>query len=238
MISFLTYDGDKQEFLKIKTQVKELAGRLSEEKWEIQGFLKLLELKEYLSKEPLTDIMCYDVTRQEGLDYLEQVRSRYKEALLMVVADAGVSPMKYLRPAISPNSLLLRPASEQQIRAVLTETISSFMEQFVSGEGEDSFVIETREGKQYVPYSQIYYFEAREKKIFVRILDQEIGFYETMENLEERLPEYFLRCHRSYIINSKKIEKVMLSQNLVQLSSGLAAPLSRSYKRVLKDYKV
>lgn len=238
MISFLTYDTDKQEMVVIRRQVKDLAGKLSEEEWDIQEFLKLPELRQYMEKEPLADILCYDVTQKDGLSYLEQVRNQYRESLLMLVADAKISPMSYLRPAISPSSLLLRPADEAQVRSVLAETLHSFMERFESRDTEECFMVETRDGKQYIPYSQIYYLEAREKKIFVRILDQEIGFYETMENLEEKLPEEFIRCHRSYIINGKKIEKVMLSQNYVILSHDLTVPLSRSYKRVLKDYKL
>lgn len=238
MISFLTYDEDKAELASIRKQVKDLAGKLSEEDWDIREFFKLPEFQEYIKKEPLADVMCYDVTAKEGLKYLEQIRIQYREALLMVVADAGVSPMRYLRPAIAPSSLLLRPADERQIREVLLETLNSFLERFESQDMAECFVIETREGKQYIPYSQIYYLEAREKKIFVRILDQEIGFYETMENLEQNLPSEFIRCHRSYIINGKKIDKVMLSQNMVTLTGGLAVPLSRSYKKSLKDYKI
>ena len=65
---------------------------------------------------------------------------------------------------------------------------------------------------------------------------EEYGFYLTMDRLAEELPEQFLRCHRSFIVNSRKIRKIMLSQNLIGLEDGFDIPLSRSYKAVLKGF--
>ena len=96
-------------------------------------------------------------------------------------------------------------------------------------------MIETREGRTYVPLAQIYYFEAREKRIYVRLKKQELAFYETMEHLTERLPDYFVRCHRSFIVNRQRIRRVMLSKSLIELEQGIQLPLSRSYKPAFKE---
>ena len=100
---------------------------------------------------------------------------------------------------------------------------------------EETLLIETREGKTYIPLSKIYYFEAREKKIYVRLKKQEFTFYDTIEHLEESLPEGFLRCHRSFIVSRSRVQKVMLSKNLIELEDGISLPLSRSYKPVFKE---
>jgi len=92
------------------------------------------------------------------------------------------------------------------------------------------------EGKQYIPLNQIYYVEAREKKIFIRTKQEEYGFYDTIENMEKKLPENFLRCHRSYIVNMSKVTAVKVSQSLIEVQDNLQVPLSRSYKRAVKEY--
>ena len=96
-------------------------------------------------------------------------------------------------------------------------------------------LIETREGRTYVPFSKIYYFEAREKRIYVRLKKQELTFYDTIEHLSERLPDGFIRCHRSFIVNRSRIQRVMLSKNLIELEQNMEIPLSRSYKPVFKE---
>lgn len=82
----------------------------------------------------------------------------------------------------------------------------------------------------------IYYIEAREKKIFIRTKQEEYGFYDTIENMEKKLPENFLRCHRSYIVNMSKVTAVKLSQSLIEIQNELQVPLSRSYKKTVKEY--
>ena len=58
--------------------------------------------------------------------------------------------------------------------------------------------------------------------------------FSTQDNLSEKLPEQFVRCHRGFIVNKHKIKKVALSQNLIFLTDGYDVPLSRSYKSVVK----
>ena len=116
------------------------------------------------------------------------------------------------------------------------EFISSYMERKNEEHSGKSYVIESKEGRTILPYHDIYYLEAREKKIFLRTLNEEYGFYSTMEQLEKELPDTFLRCHRSYIVNMDKVEKIMLSHNQILLVHGFNIPLSRSYKPMLKEF--
>ena len=70
-------------------------------------------------------------------------------------------------------------------------------------------------------------YEARRKSVSCS--------YETMEHLTERLPDYFVRCHRSFIVNRQRIRRVMLSKSLIELEQGIQLPLSRSYKPAFKE---
>ena len=90
-------------------------------------------------------------------------------------------------------------------------------------------------GWQQIPWEQIYYFESRGKRIYARLRGEEIGFTGTLESLAETLPENYRRCHRSFIVNVEKIDRVRFAENLILLWDGLAVPLSRSYKRSMKE---
>jgi DNA-binding LytR/AlgR family response regulator len=121
---------------------------------------------------------------------------------------------------------------------VLSELIGSYCSRFKSREDEEVFLIETREGNQRVPLSQISYVEAREKKIFICTRSESFGFYDTIDHMLETLPDNFLRCHRSFIVNMDKVKKVHLSDNMIELDTGETVPLSRSCKKAVREYGV
>ncbi|MDD5862662.1 MAG: LytTR family DNA-binding domain-containing protein [Prevotella sp.] len=56
----------------------------------------------------------------------------------------------------------------------------------------------------------------------------------SMKRLEERLPSYFLRIHRSYIINLRYIKEV--SKTRVLLRDDVLLPIGELYKEAFNDY--
>lgn len=234
MVSMIVYDPHAEEMELIKKLVRQAAAVLTEEKWQMEFFTRREQVAAFLKDRPLLDLACYDVSPKGSIDDLERIRRDYQKMRLLIIADASMSPMEYIRPTILASSLLLRPISPEQAREQLMELVEQFQDQAFHGQ-EESLVIETREGRTYVPLAQIYYFEAREKRVYVRLKKQEMAFYETMEHLEERLPDYFVRCHRSFIVSRQRIRKVMLSKSLIELEQGMQIPLSRSYKPAFKE---
>lgn len=237
MISNVTLDCRPRELAVIEKIFHDEAANLSEEQWQMDFFWKPEAFLAFLEERPLVDMACLDVYADEAVDLLEGFRESYSGAWLMVIADAAMSPMKYLKPSVMPGSLLLRPADEGRIRQVIREFIQAFLEK-AKGSGADgspdTFLVENREGRIRIPYGQISYFEAREKKIFVRAGQKEYGFYDTMDHLVTLLPKGFVRCHRSYIANREKIEKIVLSKNIITMEGGLVLPVSRSYRAEIK----
>lgn len=238
MVSMAAYDENRAELEELKIVTKELAARLSEDRWSIEEFSGLKQLRTYLEGTPLLDMLMYDVTRLDARDYLRQIRKMYRRAGLLLLADKSTSPMTYMRPDIHADSLLLKPWSREQVWEVLEEFIREYLETVQSAEtmGEQFYVIDTKEGSIRIPYERIYYFEAREKKIYVCAGNEEFGFYHTIDKLTEELPGQFIRCHRGFVVNSLKIRKIMLSQNSICLADGFEVPLSRSYKADLKEF--
>lgn len=236
MITFLSFASEKRENELIRSQLGLQAAKWTDEAWSYQMFESIALLESYLSKEPLVDLVCWDVTIPGAVERLIKLRKAYRQAFLMVVADGRISPMEYLKPGILPSALVLKPLQKEKVSQVIGELLEVFAEQFDKKELPETFVIESREGKQYVPLQQIYYVEAREKKIYIRTRQEEFGFYETIENMEKQLPDTFCRCHRSYIVNMQKIKTVKPSLNLIEMQDEITVPLSRSYKKTIKEY--
>lgn len=184
--------------------------------------------------EMLIDMLYYEFQKGQKTGDLRSFRRRCSDMMALYITDSSVSPLEYLRPGIAPDSLLLRPLTAKQLAAVNGEFMESFFQRFESKDAKSCFVVETREEKVFIPFSYIYYFEARDKKIFVRARNEEYAFYGTIEALEKRLPEKFQRCHRSYIVNTGKIARIFLAENYIELSGQIGIPISRSYKSLFK----
>ena len=56
----------------------------------------------------------------------------------------------------------------------------------------------------------------------------------SMKKMEERLPDYFMRIHRSYIVNLTKIQEV--NKNRVILDSDTYLPIGDLYKNAFQTY--
>lgn len=238
MVSMLVFSGEKKELDLIKNISREIAARETDDRWEIACFSVMQEIRDFITKKPLIDMACYDVTVPESIDELGKIRSDYRETVLMLITDRTLSPMDYVRPDILASSLIIRPYEAETLKVRLYEMINNYLQNRMNpGQEEEVLTINSHQGKIRIPYRQIYYIEARNKKIFVRLKTKEIAFYATIEELEEKLPDSFMRCHRGFIINKIYIERIMLSQGEIIMAHGIRVPLSRSYKPLFKAMK-
>lgn len=234
MISALAYADEQGEKELMVSTMRRLAARLTEERWQISACHTAGEANRLLASAPLLDLICCNVSKEEAMLWLEHCREDYRNAKVMIIADEGMSPRQYLRPRIMASSLLLSPYQPDQMAEVMKEFILSYLE--AGADDSSCLVIKSREDRVVIPYDRIYYLEAREKKVLVRLLREEYMFYDTLERIGQELPDGFYRTHRSFIVNSRMIEKVRPSEHMILLREGFTVPLSRSYRASLKEF--
>lgn len=228
-------DGDAEEARVLKSALTDVIACITDEYWDTRFFSIPEEGRQYMTGGSLVDFAFCDVTLQGVTAMLPELRKYHEEMGLLLIADDVVSPLEYLKPGIRADSLLIRPYSRRMLDETLKEFFREGLARKDQNAGEQSFVMESKEGKTFIPYDDIFYFESREKKVFVRLLNEEYGFYSTMDELEGLLPKQFTRCHRSFIVNRCMIKRVLFSQNLIELTKDFTVPLSRSYKQQLKE---
>ena len=66
--------------------------------------------------------------------------------------------------------------------------------------------------------------------------EKEYSQYGTLDAIQRELPDEFMRCHRSFVVNTGYINRVKLSENMIYLENEMTVPLSRSYKQDIKQY--
>lgn len=78
-------------------------------------------------------------------------------------------------------------------------------------------------------FEDIVYIEALKDYLRIHISEKErFVTHSTMKSIEDKLPDYFFRIHRSYIINTKFTKS--LHGNTIQMSLGVILPISLSFK--------
>ena len=217
MIFGIMLDSNQQEEQRIRQYLRKLTAYYTDEKLELKVLHGFTSFVEEVQKAGLLDVAIIDVTMQGALEAARLLRRQFAKIEILVIADVSVSPVQYMHPSIRASALLLRPES-----MVWEDTMRDFYEQLPAvREQQESqrnvLWIKNREGTFRIPFEQIYYLEAREKKVFVRTRQEEFGVGETMERLAEQLPENFVRCHRSFVVNEEHITQIRLSESLLYL---------------------
>ena len=87
-----------------------------------------------------------------------------------------------------------------------------------------------------VTISDIRYVEAMSEylKVYLEGESKPIVTLLSMKKMEERLPDYFMRIHRSYIINLTKIQEV--NKNRVIMDADTYLPIGDMYKEAFQAY--
>lgn len=100
---------------------------------------------------------------------------------------------------------------------------------FLTGKQEDDWAP--------FPICEISYIESLQKRTWFYTNNEQYKSNLTLKELQTRLPNYFVRIHRSYILNIyfvKKITKDIASNFVVVLKNNVELPVSQSYISELK----
>ncbi|HKL09715.1 MAG TPA: LytTR family DNA-binding domain-containing protein [Bacteroidales bacterium] len=83
-----------------------------------------------------------------------------------------------------------------------------------------------------IPYDEIVYIESLSDYIQVNTLSDQIMSKEKISHLASRLPDIFLRIHRSFIINTEKIKNISCDEVMV---NDVLLTIGRSYRKAVKE---
>ncbi|MGL5649608.1 MAG: LytR/AlgR family response regulator transcription factor [Clostridium sp.] len=103
----------------------------------------------------------------------------------------------------------------------------------------DFLNIKESKGGIRLPINKILYIETTGKLIRIHYDKNFVDVHERMIDLEERLSkQYFIRCHKSYLVNAKHIRR--LDKTDIELDDGTIIPISRlrvkEVKSILKEF--
>lgn len=127
-----------------------------------------------------------------------------------------------------PMGLLVKPFRQEKIYAALERAIRGLEE-----ESADFLQLKNREHLLRVRYQKIRYIESDRRYLYIHRQDGSDRVRMKLSELETRLPDYFVRCHQSYMVNL--YELASLDGSSLVLADGARFPVSRSRREQTRE---
>lgn len=116
---------------------------------------------------------------------------------------------------------ILKPFDKEKIKI----EIERYMEKS-NKNSDDKFYVTKKNGIEVLSIKDIFYFDIYNRIITVHTKNRNIQFYDKFKNIEKKFEEHsFIKCHRSYLVNCRYIEKIENSD--IYMMNGEKIPISR-----------
>jgi len=178
--------------------------------------------------------LSFDECGDPVLKTARTVRQSGEMTFILLVNDRSQDLSPMFRPGIRPGGVLFRPVQNSDIREILSE-VSNELDRLAHANESDLFVFKAEGATRRMPFTNILFFEASSKKVILHTKGQEIAYYDSIENLTASLPDYFIRCHRSFIVNTHKVKELHGAEMELRLTSGERVPFSRSCRDAVRQ---
>jgi DNA-binding LytR/AlgR family response regulator len=197
-----------------------------------------IEAKEILNNENIDAIFC-DINMPDlnGMDFVKSLSTPPLIVFTTAYSEYAVEGFK-----VDAVDYLLKPFGLDDFKRAanrLQERLEVRQQEpattIVSSE-DDSIFVKTDYRVVKIAISDIRYIEGMSEylKIHLESQPKPIVTLLSMKKMEEFLPSHFMRIHRSYIINLKKIQEV--NKNRVIMDSETFLPIGDNYKDAFNDY--
>ena len=199
-----------------------------------------LEARQFLEQDTVDAIFC-DINMPDlnGMDFVKSLQAPPLIVFTTAYSEYAVEGFK-----VNAVDYLLKPFGMQDFQRAanrLKERDQGSRVQEVQGspltsESDDVIFLKTDYRVVKVSISDIRYIEAMSEylKIFIEGEAKPIVTLLSMKKMEEKLPENFMRIHRSYIVNLTKIQEI--NKNRIIMDAETFLPIGDMYKEAFQKY--
>ena len=194
-----------------------------------------LEAKEILNQENIDAIFC-DINMPDlnGMDFVKSLQMPPLIVFTTAYSEYAVEGFK-----VDAVDYLLKPFGLDDFRRAanrIQERLSATPKTAAEEPTDDTIFIKTDYRVVKIAISDIRYVEGMSEYLKIHLDSQPkpVVTLLSMKKMEEYLPSHFMRIHRSYIINLKKIQEV--NKNRVIMDADTYLPISDNYKETFNNY--
>ncbi len=176
------------------------------------------------------DFMDY----KQGIRLASCLREKNNNAFWVYV-DGGAEHL-YQAMLLQPSAYIPEDMSSQELLMTLQR-----LEQYYQMIQQSNYFHFKCEGEYVrIPFEEISCFESSAKKVMLKLVKEDKRYYFTakLDDIEKQLPDYFLRCHQSYLVNMHMIQSMDMQNHVFFLYSNEEILISRrNYKESKERYR-
>lgn len=173
------------------------------------------------------DVYFLDIQMENGTDdgirVAKELRRRGDKGLIVYVT----SFIDYVQTGYEVKAF--RYLLKSQIQDGLMKVLADIRQELA---GEESFCFQVNGENIRVNPGEIWYLESDKRQVRVVAEREEYLYYGKLEEAEKELGDGFLRCHRSFLVNTAQIRKY--SGEEIVLRNGKVLPISRTFAKEVK----
>ncbi len=195
-----------------------------------------LEARQFLEQDTVDAIFC-DINMPDlnGMDFIKSLVTPPMVVFTTAYAEYAVEGFK-----VNAVDYLLKPFGLQDFQRAANRlkerSLPPTPPQKEEDTNDDTIFLKTEYRIVKVSISNIRYIEGMSEylKVHVEGESKPIITLLSMKKIEERLPDYFMRIHRSYIVNLKMIQEV--NKNRIIMDKETFLPIGDMYKDTFQHY--
>ena len=195
-----------------------------------------LEARQFLEQDTVDAIFC-DINMPDlnGMDFIKSLVTPPMVVFTTAYAEYAVEGFK-----VNAVDYLLKPFGLQDFQRAANRlkerSLPPTPPQQEGSTSDDTIFLKTEYRIVKVSISDICYIEGMSEylKVHVEGESKPIITLLSMKKIEERLPDYFMRIHRSYIVNLKRIQEI--NKNRIIMDKETYLPIGDMYKDTFQQY--
>jgi len=172
---------------------------------------ELVEL--VMSEKPDIALVDINMPRLNGVEAVKVCKRVFPS--LQVIFTTGYDEFAVEAFNLSASDYIVKPIERSRLFMALEKAKRSLqicMKQAKSCEGKTKkLAVKSNNTYFYLPLDDLLYIEKEGRKTVLHMENDRLETNESLQELEERLPSTFYKTHRSYLVNLKKVKKIVPS---------------------------
>ncbi len=215
---------------------KEIKERLEERYQREIGVIVYHELSELLEDyEPgnernTADLLLMDIDMDgvTGINEVAKIQEKFSGLKVIFITSHAEFSTEIFR--MKPSNFLLKPVNEEKFLDAVDRVVKQIAE-----EEDDCFLVTFKGTAFKIGFRDILFFESEKRMITLHGKNESWTIYRKLDEVQELVPEGFVRCHQSYLVNLNEV--VSVRPFSVELTGGRIIPVSRSkYKETKTSF--
>ena len=191
----------------------------------LESFCNPFDAKQFIENTNDIDLIFLDINmpQQSGIDFYKSVNTDI--AVIFTTAHPEYAVEGFNLNAVD---YLLKPIAYERFVAAINKVIL----QQPNKEQENHLIIKENKTLHKVELYNVIYLEAMSDYVKVVLKHKTIMTHSTFNKFIEKLPQNFVRVHKSYCVNTNYLEQISGNQVIIE---HLKIPIGKTYKEKLLE---